>query len=284
MEYGYEKVSTPISCERNLQDQPKAEEQRIVKENVQELTYLLLDMMSQDSGREYQIKEGNMLELLEKQESALREMRREIQGLWIIVEEDCKHLQKAPLNRALQKPAGQRKAGNPTAACQAKKEYKNERTKGQNMDLRRRLKEKHITLVEIPEGQQARDTIQTFLVKKEIVYINWVPCYIQEEIGITICHNCNRFGHAAKKCSATAQFHFCGQPHERGQCAQKHPDCLNCKSSGFEPKDRQHSARDRKCPIYRRKELQHQQTSINYGQSKGGTTSAGPSSMKDGQK
>ncbi|XP_048517334.1 uncharacterized protein LOC109545933 [Dendroctonus ponderosae] len=398
--------------------------------------------------------EGNIRKLLERQTTAMKEMRREIQGLRATVEEDRKQLQKAPVNRAPQKSAGLGKFGHDQAAYtndadteQTQTEIQSDTEGGftlakpkrrlKSKEIRDKIrtyadvsrtvlkgkkvnekakepwktpetKEKHITLVEIPEGQQARDTIKKikeaaqeevaatggvvrmagtrgnkiaivyknreqqekverklgasgeiktsailkqnpkirltgvakgysdeellrtineenpeiktnfgeelaqklkvvhrkdcinarkenilmeadpdifrYLVKKEIVFIDWVPCYIQEEIGITICHNCNRFGHAAKKCSTAAQCHFCGQPHERGQCGQKHPDCPNCKSAGFEPKDRQHSARDRKCPIYRRKELQHQQTMINYGQSKGDTTSAGPSSMKDGQK
>ncbi|KAH0999962.1 hypothetical protein HUJ04_008195 [Dendroctonus ponderosae] len=69
-----------------------SEEQRIVKENVQELTDILLDMISQEEPEN----EGNIRKLLERQTTAMKEMRREIQGLRATVEEDRKQLQKAP--------------------------------------------------------------------------------------------------------------------------------------------------------------------------------------------
>ncbi|KAH1015594.1 hypothetical protein HUJ05_013292 [Dendroctonus ponderosae] len=65
---------------------------------------------------------------------------------------------------------------------------------------------------------------------------------------------CHKFGHPYKYCTERARCHVCGGPHEGRQRTSGSPDCPNCASQGTPRDMRHHTARDRLCPVYPRRQ------------------------------
>lgn len=92
------------------------------------------------------------------------------------------------------------------------------------------------------------------LISKEKVYLDMMMVTVEEAINVSQCYNCNKYGHTAKFCQAQISCQFCGEPHDGRNCRAETKDCINCRTIRVPEEERRHSARDRMCPVYVRKE------------------------------
>ena len=85
--------------------------------------------------------------------------------------------------------------------------------------------------------------------------------YIQEYLPLSICFKCCGFGHVAKYCQKKDCCHKCGGEYSAKDCKEGALVCPNCKQMGYNQLS--HSARDRNCPIFKRK-LERTRQYVNY--------------------
>lgn len=103
-----------------------------------------------------------------------------------------------------------------------------------------------------------------YLMSKAKIYCDMMVLYVNEIVDVAICFRCAKFGHIAKYCKEQHETcHKCGGAHEGKECPEEAKlNCPNCRTKGLEP--REHTARDRNCPVYQQK-LRQYRNRIDYG-------------------
>lgn len=99
---------------------------------------------------------------------------------------------------------------------------------------------------------ETEEKVAKYLSELKRVFIDLTVHHIERYYDIPICFACSRFGHAARYCKNGVTCYKCGKDHDGKSC--KHVgdlNCINCQTWKLTP--RGHSARDRKCPVYRAK-------------------------------
>lgn len=88
------------------------------------------------------------------------------------------------------------------------------------------------------------------LLKREIVYLDFVRCRIEEEISVRLCGKCGMPGHKAADCKREQVCFRCGeQDHVKRDC-KKAMKCVNCVREKRKKTD--HDVYSKECPTYKR--------------------------------
>lgn len=92
------------------------------------------------------------------------------------------------------------------------------------------------------------------LMRKGRISLDLMMLHVEEYTEIPVCFRCSKHGHVTKHCSQEGETCYkCGQAHAGRDCHSKNLDCPNCKTANIDKQNRRHDARDKKCPIYKRK-------------------------------
>lgn len=92
------------------------------------------------------------------------------------------------------------------------------------------------------------------LIRKKRVTVSMMVYVVEEFSDLAVCYRCSKFGHTGARCTDGKCCNKCGGNHEVRECMERGEwDCPNCKKTGVARRDRQHSASDKRCPVYRRK-------------------------------
>lgn len=97
---------------------------------------------------------------------------------------------------------------------------------------------------------QAPPAIAKWFLKKGTIFIDLVRVYVQEHYNLALCFKCCGYGHVAKYCREKECCHKCGEEHAGKDCKETEMKCSNCVK--FKLGAANHSARDKKCPLYQR--------------------------------
>lgn len=136
----------------------------------------------------------------------------------------------------------------------------------ENEDIRQHFGQAFITETRLVNRKKCRNdrrenvTIETnpeifkHCMRKGQVYIDLAVVHVEEASQVVVCFNCHKFGHVRKYCTSPRTCHHCGGAHQGSDCRAKWLDCMNCRLAGMHMDDRRHNARDKNCPIYKRKE------------------------------
>lgn len=109
---------------------------------------------------------------------------------------------------------------------------------------------------------QAEPAISKWFLKKGIINFDLVKVHVMEHLNLAMCFKCSGFGHVAKHCSEEKCCLNCGGEHEARNCKSTTLNCPNCEKMKIE--DRNHSAKNLECPVYKRRMLRYK-NNINYG-------------------
>ena len=109
---------------------------------------------------------------------------------------------------------------------------------------------------------RAPPTVAKWFLKTGVISFDLTTAYIKECLPLTICFKCCGYGHVAKYCQKKVCCHKCANEHSPKDCQETILVCTNCKQMGYN--EVSHSARDKKCPIYKRK-LERTRLYVNYG-------------------
>lgn len=101
---------------------------------------------------------------------------------------------------------------------------------------------------------EAPANIVKHMIRKGTINLDMRPAHINEAVTVTICFNCHRFGHVMKFCTFGQTCQHCGGSHDGLQCEAEERDCVNCRAYRLPAELRRHSARDKDCPMYIRRE------------------------------
>nr|XP_018906852.1 PREDICTED: myosin-13-like [Bemisia tabaci] len=113
---------------------------------------------------------------------------------------------------------------------------------------------------------KASQKIAEELLKREIVYLDFVRCRVEEEISVRLCGNCGMPGHKAADCKREQVCFRCGEKeHVKREC-KKAMKCVNCVREKRKKTD--HDVYSRECPTYKR-EMEFQLRKRKWGWSEG---------------
>lgn len=101
---------------------------------------------------------------------------------------------------------------------------------------------------------EAPPEIVKYMIRKDTINLDMRTAHISEAISVVICFNCHRYGHVLKYCTYRQTCQHCGGPHDGLECTAPIRDCVNCRAFRIPIEQRRHSARDRDCPMYVRRE------------------------------
>lgn len=93
-----------------------------------------------------------------------------------------------------------------------------------------------------------------WLIKNNTLSFDLSPAYVQEYANVVMCYKCCLFGHVSKYCKGTECCYKCGEAHSASVCNKSVYNCVNC--SKLKLTNRDHSARDRQCPVFSKRLLQ----------------------------
>ncbi|CAG9825763.1 unnamed protein product [Phaedon cochleariae] len=80
------------------------------------------------------------------------------------------------------------------------------------------------------------------LMHAEIITMDLMRLYVNENNEVSMCFNCCGFNHSAKKCTQPAVCYKCGQGHNARDCRSEEINCANCEKMSYQR--RRHTARD----------------------------------------
>lgn len=98
----------------------------------------------------------------------------------------------------------------------------------------------------------AEPALQKVILGLKKVVVGLVKLYVEEEIRVTRCFNCNGYGHKSSMCKQAACCPKCGGEHDLKSCTAVAPQCPNCKRAGIKDTAHKASQTDR-CGVYRRR-------------------------------
>lgn len=105
---------------------------------------------------------------------------------------------------------------------------------------------------------QASPEIAKWFLKKQKINFDLVKAYVEEHINLAQCFKCSGFNHVAKYCKEEKLCCYkCGGDHQGIACQADSLTCPNCTKMKYAPDKSRHSARDVRCPVYKRKLIQH---------------------------
>lgn len=122
-------------------------------------------------------------------------------------------------------------------------------------------------------GDKARNTVdwvidtspkvRSHLLKKQVLYIDYQRCKVDDFFRLRRCFKCQGFGHSSSKCQRTDKCSHCGEEHKVQDCQKlsEKPTCINCKLSKKASHD--HKSSDQQCPS-RIAAIQREIESIDY--------------------
>lgn len=89
------------------------------------------------------------------------------------------------------------------------------------------------------------NTTQQILLKKRKLLLDLVRINVAKYITLSICYNCQQFGHIAVRCRNKTSCAICNENHDSRNCnTQKNPSCKHCKT------DKNHRSDSYRCPAY----------------------------------